>query len=241
MAKVRYSSTRNSRIQKIVSTLVTAGGALSYSGVGHTLSRMGNAMSGNPVADAVLGLGVLGMGYAFRDTLLAPFGWWTPQRAERQIRAWLDTQSYSVKRESVPKGFLLTVTDTSNRKFAIAWTEEPYSSVMVSSQWGIGADLVQSWGTATPADLRQLTTRLMDVGRVLDGGGAVVSDLADAAKATIFYGARIPEDLLNYEEFFRLLGAVEGCLIMAINLTTDLHETLKERAVFTPPALPPVQ
>ena len=65
-----------------------------------------------------------------------------------------------------------------------------------------------------------------------------MTELGDAAKASVFYGTQIPRDLVNYEEFFRRLTAIEGCLIMAINLTTDLMETLKERqAAQAPPAL----
>ena len=53
-------------------------------------------MAHDPIATVVLAVGVCLVLYAFRDSLLAPLGWMTPQRAERLIKAWLETQSYSV-------------------------------------------------------------------------------------------------------------------------------------------------
>lgn len=197
-------------------------------------------MANDPAASVLLIVGILLVLFAFRDTLLSPFGWVSPARAERLIKGYLETQHYKVTRETPSPDFVLTAEDDSTRKFSIMWLKEPYIHVLISSQWGIGDVLAPVWATATPADLRALNTRLMEVGTRLEGGGAVVKDLADADKANIFYATRIPRDLLNYEEFFRRLTAVEGSLIMAINLTTDLLETLKERlAAADPPALPP--
>lgn len=188
----RYSSSRNSKLFKVGSLVIALVGAFSFTNVWHTLHSAGRAMAHNPVATTVLCVGVVLVLFAFRDTLLAPFGWMSPGRAERQIKAWLEPRSYSVKRESSLAKFALTATDEANRKFTIMWTTEPYAGVLVSASWGIGAELSPTWGQATPADLRHLTTRLMEVGTRLEGGGAVVTELGDAAKASVFYGTQIP-------------------------------------------------
>jgi len=237
---MRYSSSRSNKLFKVGSLAIALVGAFSFTGVVHSLGHARHAMAHNPVASTVLIVGILLILFSFRDTFLAPFGWMSPTRAERLIKGYLETQHYGITRNSAPPNFVLVAQDDATRKFAITWQTTPYVSVFISASWGVGDELSTVWSTATPAELRSLTTRLMEVGTRLEGGGAVLENLGDADKASIFYGTRIPRDLLNYEEFFRRLTAVEGCLIMAINLTTDLLETLKERqAAIALLALPP--
>lgn len=100
---------------------------------------------------------------------------------------------------------------------------------MIGASWGVGAGLADVWSSATAADLRQLRIHLMDVGRSLEGGGASLNNLEDAATFQMLYLTAIPRDLINYEEFFRRTHQVQGCLIMAINYVDDLHKTLLER------------
>ena len=238
----RYSSSRSNKALKAGALLITLVGAFSFTGVVHALDHAGHAMAHDPIATVVLAVGVCLVLYAFRDSLLAPLGWMTPQRAERLIKAWLETQSYSVKRERKPPDFVLIAEDTQGRKFGLTWVKEPYIGVIIGTTWGIGDQLAPIWCTATPADLRQLQLRLVEIGTRLEGGGAAIQNLEDAATAQVFFGSELPRDLLTYEDFYRRLQAVEGCLMVAINLTNDLTETLKERqAPPVPQALPPAQ
>lgn len=225
--KFRYSSARGSKLGKAIGPLLAVAGLATS---GHWLRDVGRDMAHNPLPTVLIGVGVLLTLVAFRNNILAAFGWMPPRRAERLITVWLKSINYTIQRMPSAAKFSLLATDQAQRKFTVEWSTEPFVSVVISAHALLAPESRAVWKTAKPADIRHLLVQLMEAGGRLEGGGAVLSnDLADPDKYSVFYTTRVPRDLLNYEEVARRIAAVEWTLIMALNLTGDLTDTLRER------------
>lgn len=224
----RYTSSRGSSFLKIASLVLAIVGVVSFTNIWHALRRLGHGMGHNPIPTTILILGVLLAGYAFREEILGWLGWMSPRRAERLIKEWLETQSYSIKVERKAPGFVIVGTDNVGHKIGISWATEPYVGVYMQVTWNVGAEMADVWAGATPADLRELKTRLMDLGARF-ALGTTMTDLDDATKAAVNYFALLPRDLVNYEDFFQKVNELVGSGIVALNHLVDLHATLKER------------
>lgn len=194
-------------------------------------------MYNNPVGYSLLGFGVVLLVFVFRDRLFALFGWRTPAHAHRLVRGYLDTLRYSVKQEAAPPEFVLTIEDTFHRKFGVSW-EKTYGAISIGTRLAVpqaAEDVTHAWTTATPAEIRSLYSRLMEVGGHSQGVLTEVHEVQNQAMGFVRYKAVIPRDLISFEEFSNRLNNVEACFIMALGLIGDLWFTLKERQEMPPP------
>lgn len=227
----RYSSSRRSRAAKLGAATLALVGALGFTAVWHDLHRLSDAVAHNIVPSVALVIGLIGFLYLTRDTWLGWFGWITPKRALRLVRAYLDNEHYSVRViEGTPPKFNLEARDTSGRSFTIVWQETPYVGVSIAVGMLLGDNMKAVWATATWAQIRSLKIELMRLGLGLEGGLVHATGLKDPAELQIIYLSLLPRDMINYEEFFRRLLAIQGRLAVATELVGNLGDTLTEQA-----------
>jgi hypothetical protein len=210
-------------------------------------------MGNDPISTALVGAGLLIIVWAFRDRLLASFGFMSSGRAEHLMQKWLIKQGYSIRRVRSSSNFHFVVADPWGREIDILWQKTPFVGVGIVlnqpiPEYGDDSSNAEIWKTARPSELRALQLHLLEVGvNCIEVGSRIdnlwnatpceASDLVDRGAVAeqpvsafqVIYATILPRDQVNYEEFFRRLNMIIGCKILSWTLITNLVETLRER------------
>ncbi len=79
-------------------------------------------------------------------------------------------------------------------------------------------------------DLRDLQTKLLEVGLNRPNFGAAVNNLDDPDEFSVTYMVMIPQEQVSYGTFFEALNGVISCKTLSLNHISDFVETLEERS-----------
>jgi hypothetical protein len=233
----RYTSARtNQKSFRLAAFFVTLAGVIGVSHLFHAFDRVRHAVANAPVAYGVLAFGLVLLLFAFRDPILAFFGWMTPTHCGRLVRDYLEILgSYTVTIARPAPDFAFRVENPLHRVFSVAWVPKPIAGIFIGIEVNIprpddpNSDPTGAWMTAHMSDIRPLYTLLMEVATHTQSVLADVHQIESPATGYVRYRTIIPRDLLSFEEFSNRLNSVEASFVMAVCLIGDLLFTLKER------------